>query len=101
MSRAEFIEGNRQDDKGERGDGLWKFKASKVRFIPEGGDAPARVFVEGCAEYYASKAGVKIGRSRTLKSAVEMMYEGGEWYLTDIVVDYRCEGCEADQCRMN
>jgi hypothetical protein len=101
MLREEFIKGNQQDDTGERGDGLLRFKADKVRFLPASEDAPARAVVEGCAEYYASRAGVRIGRSRKLKSVVEARYEGGKWYLMDVVVNYRCEGCEADKCRLN
>ncbi|HEX8000454.1 MAG TPA: hypothetical protein VF528_18875 [Pyrinomonadaceae bacterium] len=101
MLREEFVKGNQQDDTGERGDGLLRFKADKVRFAPASEDAPTRAVIEGCAEYYSSRAGVRIGRSRKLKSVVEARYEGGEWYLTDVVVNYRCEGCEADRCRLN
>lgn len=101
MSRAEFAEGNKQDDAAGRGDYLLRFKASRVRFIPETEDRPTTVVVEGCAEYYASRAGKRVGRSRRVKSVVEAMYEGKEWYLTDVVTDYECEGCEAKKCRMN
>lgn len=101
MTREEFVKGNQQDDKGERGDGLLRFKANKVKFAPASEDAPARAFIEGCAEYYASRAGVRLGRSRKLKSIIEATYENGEWYLTDVVVNYNCEGCAADKCRMN
>lgn len=101
MSRDEFIRGNQQDDAIGRGDNLRRFKADKVQFSPETEDAPARVSIRGCGEYYATKAGRRVGRSRRLKSVIDVLYEGGEWRLTDVVVDYRCEECEADKCRMN
>jgi hypothetical protein len=101
MTRDEFVQGNRQDDAQGRGDNLLGFKADKVSFRPETEDAPARVSITGCGEYYASRAGLRVGRSRRVKSIVEVLHENGEWRLTDVVVDYRCEGCEADKCRMN
>lgn len=101
MSREEFIQGNRQDDAIGRGSNLLRFKADKVRFIPGSDEAPARAFILGCGEYYATKAGTRVGRSKRLRSVIEVLFEDGEWRTTDVVVDYKCEGCEADKCRMN
>lgn len=101
MTREEFVQGNRQDDATGRGDNLLRFKADKVNFIQGTDDAPARVAIFGCGEYYTNKAGLRVGPSRKLKSLVEALYENGEWRLTDVIVDYRCEECEADKCRMN
>jgi hypothetical protein len=98
MSRDEFIQGNKQDDAAGRGDNLLKFRADKVQFIPETADAPARVIINGCGEYYVSKAGRRVGPSRKLRSVIEATHEGGEWHLTDIVISYRCDECEADKC---
>jgi hypothetical protein len=98
MTRDEFITGNQQDDAAGRGDNLLSFKAGKVQFRPETADVPTRAIIYGCGEYYATKANRRVGRSRRVKSVIEATYEGGEWHLTDIVVNYRCEECAADRC---
>jgi hypothetical protein len=98
MTRDEFVRGNEQDDAIGRGDNLLKFKADKVKFLPETPEVPARAIIDGCGEYYVTKASHRVGRSRRLKSIIEATYEGGEWHLTDIVLNYRCEECEADSC---
>ena len=101
MSREEFRRGNEQDDLVGRGDNLLRFEAQKVRFTPAGEELPASAFIEGCGEYYATKAGRRVGPSRKVKSVAEAIYTNGKWYLSDVVVNYRCEDCEADKCRMN
>lgn len=98
MTREEFIRGNQEDDAAGRGDNLLSFKADRVQFRPETADVPMRAIIYGCAEYYATKASRRVGRSRRLKSVIEATYERGAWYLTDVVVNYRCEECPADNC---